>query len=126
MKKQNILFAAGLLFALSACDMKQETSKNQEKDNAKMMEAESKANENDHMITQKLREALMKDPNLSKQAKNIKIVTAEGVILIKGTINNENDKNAVGQKAKTIPGVKNVDNMLEIIEVEEVGKKQEK
>ena len=106
--------------------MKQETSKNQEKDNAKMMEAESKANENDHMITQKLREALMKDPNLSKQAKNIKIVTAEGVILIKGTINNENDKNAVGQKAKTIPGVKNVDNMLEIIEVEEVGKKQEK
>ncbi len=74
-------------------------------------QAESEA---DRAITQKVRQALLEDDSLSTNAKNIKIITINGVITLRGPVNNDREKNEIGKKAKAISGVRNVDNQLEI------------
>ncbi len=75
-------------------------------------------NEVDRGITQKLRQALMDDDSLSINAKNVKIITTNGVVTLRGTVNSEREKNEIGKKAKAVAGVKSVDNQLEIVRSE--------
>ncbi len=70
-------------------------------------------NEKDRMITQKVRQALMEDDSLSTNAKNIKIITVNAVVTLRGTVNNDREKNEIAKKARAINGVKSVDNQLE-------------
>lgn len=52
---------------------------------------------------------------LSTNAKNIKIITINGVVTLRGPVNNGKEKIEIGRKAKEIANVRNVDNQLEII-----------
>lgn len=72
-------------------------------------------NEIDRSITQKIRQSLMDDNNLSTNAKNIKIITVNGVVTLRGVVNNDREKNEIGRKIRSISGVRNVDNQLEIL-----------
>lgn len=69
----------------------------------------------DLQATQLIREALVKENNLSTTAKNVKIITIKGVVTLRGPVNSEAEKAHIEQVAKKIAGVKNVDNHLEII-----------
>jgi hyperosmotically inducible periplasmic protein len=71
-------------------------------------------NEADRTITQNIRKALTSDDSLSTNAKNIKIISNEGVVTLRGPVNSEKEKAAIEAKAKQIAGVKNVDNQLEV------------
>ncbi|WP_228840678.1 BON domain-containing protein [Candidatus Protochlamydia phocaeensis] len=76
---------------------------------------EQSESEADRTITQKIRQALMDDDALSTNAKNVKIMTINGVVTLRGVVNNDKEKNEIGKKAKAVSGVKNVDNQIEIL-----------
>jgi osmotically-inducible protein OsmY len=71
--------------------------------------------EEDRAITQKIRQALMDDNTLGVQAKNIKIITAKGVVTLRGVVKDDQERILIGNKAKSIPNVKRIDNQIEII-----------
>lgn len=71
-------------------------------------------NEMDRTITQKIRQAVMDDNSLSTNAKNIKIITLNGVVTLRGPVSNDREKNEIAKKARAVNGVKSVDNQIEV------------
>jgi len=71
-------------------------------------------NEMDRTITQKIRRALMQDDSLSTNAKNVKVMTSDGTVVLRGAVNSEREKSLIEQKARGVNGVRNVTNQLEV------------
>src|SRR5689334_15333046 len=71
-------------------------------------------NKSDLAITQAIRKAVVADKALSTNAHNVKIITANGVVTLRGPVNSAEEKETIAAKAKQVAGVKNVDNKLEI------------
>jgi hyperosmotically inducible protein len=69
--------------------------------------------EADRTITQKIRQALMADNSLSTNAKNIKIITNDGVVTLRGPVANARENDAILRKINAIRGIERVDNQLE-------------
>ena len=70
--------------------------------------------EADRTITQNIRQAVVADDSLSTNAKNVKIITNDGTVTLRGPVKSEKEKTDIGAKAQQIAGVKKVDNQLEI------------
>lgn len=68
----------------------------------------------DLAITQAIRKAVVADKALSTNAHNVKIITANGVVTLRGPVNSAEEKETIAAKAKKVAGVKSVDNKLEI------------
>jgi osmotically-inducible protein OsmY len=68
----------------------------------------------DMAITQAIRKAVVADKGLSTNARNVKIVTTNGAVTLRGPVKSEAEKNSIAEKAKQTAGVKSVDNQLEI------------
>ena len=71
-------------------------------------------NEADRTITQNIRQAITADDSLSTNAKNVKIITSDGTVTLRGPVKSEKEKTEIEAKAKQVAGVKRVDNQLEI------------
>lgn len=71
-------------------------------------------NEADRTITQKIRQALLADESLTANAKNIKVVTINGVVTLRGPVASAAEKEAIARKLTSISGIQRVDNQLEI------------
>lgn len=71
-------------------------------------------NEMDRTITQKIRQGLMADDSLSTNAKNIKIITINGVVTLRGPISSTKERDAIAKIVNRVQGIKRVDNQLEI------------
>jgi hyperosmotically inducible protein len=70
--------------------------------------------EADRTITQHIRQALTADDSLSSNAKNVKIITNDGTVTLRGPVKSEKEKSDIEAKAKQVAGVKQVDNQLEV------------
>ena len=70
-------------------------------------------NKEDLEITQAIRKSLMKQ-ELSTNAKNIKVITQNGDVTLRGPVNNKAELEKVTQLAKAVPGIKNLNNELEV------------
>jgi hyperosmotically inducible protein len=70
--------------------------------------------EADRTITQNIRQAITADDSLSTNAKNVKIVTSDGTVTLRGPVKSEKEKADIEAKAKQVAGVKRIDNQLEI------------
>jgi len=68
----------------------------------------------DLALTQRIRRSLMKDHSLSMMAKNVKIVSANGDVTLRGPVKTEKEKSKVTAKAQAIAGVDRVDDQLEV------------
>ena len=68
----------------------------------------------DMAITQEVRKAVVADKALSTNAHNVKIITQNGVVTLRGPVKSPEEKDTIAAKAKQVAGVKNVDNQLEI------------
>jgi osmotically-inducible protein OsmY len=66
-------------------------------------------------LTQQIRRAIMADKSLSTNAKNVKIITANGVVTLRGPVNTPQEKATIEAKAQNIAGANNVDNQLEVV-----------
>src|ERR1700692_1789794 len=88
------------------------TKKN--KDQTSPTADQQKANPTDRAITQKIRKAVHDDNSLSTYAHNIKIITQDGKVTLRGPVRSEDEKNNLQAKAETVAGQENVTNRLEI------------
>src|ERR1043166_7406057 len=68
--------------------------------------------EGDRRLTQDIRKAIVADDSLSITAKNVKIITINGVVTLRGPVNTEEERQSILEKAKGIAGVQNVVNQL--------------
>ena len=68
----------------------------------------------DIRITADIRKAVMDDGSLSTNAHNVKIITNNGAVTLRGVVENDAEKSKVEDKAKAVGGVTNVDDQLEI------------
>ena len=57
----------------------------------------------------------MADKSLSTNAKNVKIITANGVVTLRGPVNTPQEKATIEAKVQSIAGANNVDSQLEIV-----------
>lgn len=64
-------------------------------------------------ITQALRKSIM-DQDLSMDAKNIKIITRNGDVILRGPVKSAAEKSRIAELAKAVPGIKTLNNQLEV------------
>ena len=65
-------------------------------------------------MTQQIRKAVVDDSKLSATAKNVKIITQDGVVTLRGPVKNNQEKAEIAAIAQKVDGLKRVDNQLEI------------
>jgi osmotically-inducible protein OsmY len=75
---------------------------------------QQKINSADRETTKKIRAALMDDKDLSTYAHNIKIITRDGMVTLKGPVRSEDERMEIQSKAQQIAGASNVTNKLTI------------
>jgi len=66
-------------------------------------------------ITRKIRSAIVDDKSLSTNAHNVKIVTQNGKVTLKGPVKTDAEKKAVEAKAIAVAGARNVTNDISIV-----------
>lgn len=70
--------------------------------------------DNDTVITRRIQEVIIQDSSLSPSGKAVKIFAENGVVTLSGTVLNEREKDTIEQKINRLPGVKRVENRLEV------------
>ena len=65
---------------------------------------QQKENRSDRDITQQIRQSIMKDKSLSTYAHNVKVVTQDGQVTLKGPVRSEDEKKAIEAKAAEVAG----------------------
>ena len=91
------------------------TKRNSSEQNKNTDTAEKQSNSKDDLaLTQKVRQAVMKDGSLSMNAKNVKIIAQDGKITLKGPVEHQQEKDTIGTEAGKIAGKDKVDNQLEV------------
>jgi hyperosmotically inducible protein len=68
----------------------------------------------DRTVTQEIRKAIVADDSLSTDAKNVKVITVDGVVTLRGPVASDQERNKVAAKVNGIASVKRVDNQLEV------------
>ena len=68
----------------------------------------------DLKITQAIRQALVKDSELSMSAKNVKIITNNGEVTLRGPVKNAQEKAKIDKLAKSAAGGAKVDDQLDV------------
>jgi hyperosmotically inducible protein len=71
-------------------------------------------NSADLKITQAIRQALMKDSELSTTAKNVKIITNNGQVTLRGPVKNAREKAKIDQLAKSAAGGAHINDQLDV------------
>lgn len=71
-------------------------------------------NETDRKITAEIRRAIMATDGMSINAQNVKIITRNGIVTLRGPVNSTAERDAIAAKAKAAAGVTSVVNELEV------------
>lgn len=119
------MMVALTVLTAAACTPKQETSVAPASDDL-MAALPSESSENkqplphqaekeaDRTITQQIRQQVFKEDAMSQDAKNVRIVTVDGVVTLRGPVQTEAERTEIASVAQRTDGVKRVDNQLEI------------
>ena len=75
---------------------------------------QQKMNPADRNTTKQIRSAIFKDKSLSTYAHNIKIITQDGKVTLKGPVRTADDKANIVAKAVAVAGADNVTDQLQI------------
>ena len=68
----------------------------------------------DVSTTAQIRKEVLAGKGMSSNAKNVKIITSEGQVTLRGPVNTAEEKRLIGEIANRIAGKANVDNQLEV------------
>ncbi len=68
----------------------------------------------DMELTQKIRQAIVKRETLSTEAKNVTVITANGMVTLKGQVKSSNERLEIGQIARDTAGDGQVTNQIEV------------
>jgi hyperosmotically inducible periplasmic protein len=130
---RKLFIALACALALGACKQKgdedqgstQTTGANVRSDNTKLNERDrsgatalprdqSNATE-DLDVTARLRKSLVANKGLSMDAKNVKIITRDGNVTLRGVVKDDQEKQTIQDEAQRVQGVKNVENQLDVL-----------
>jgi len=112
--------AACLSMNLQAADddkpVKADNTKVNERDRNKAEPTADQQNQNrsDVELTAKIRQAVVNDKSLSTNAHNIKIITQNGLVTLKGPVKNDAEKSTIEKAAMSVAGDKNVTSQIDI------------
>lgn len=117
-----ILFAAMAASVTFAQDTQEKPSpavdnskiNQRDKNKAEKTADQQKDNQSDRELSRQIRKAIIQDKSLSTYAHNIKIISQNGAITLKGPVRSEDEKQAVEAKAAEVAGAKNINNQLEV------------
>jgi hyperosmotically inducible protein len=70
--------------------------------------------EGDRTITQHIRADVIQADDVSVNGKNVKIITIDGVVTLRGPVASAREKKDIAAIAKRVEGVKRIDNQLEV------------
>jgi hyperosmotically inducible periplasmic protein len=100
---------------LAAGSALENTERNvRDKDGTTLTPDDQKGDKKDVKITTKIRKALVNDKLLSVNAQNIKIITSNRIVTLRGIVENADESTKLEQIAKKTRGVLRVENQLEI------------
>ena len=106
------------LAALAADDEKAKTDNTATNERDRSGETKTSGDQSnsstDLKVTQAIRRALMKDRELSTMAKNIKVVTANGQVTLRGPVKTVQEKAKVDQIARSAAGGAQIDDQLDV------------
>lgn len=85
-----------------------------DRDNTTLTPMDQRNNETDLKVTQQIRQAVMADDSLSFTAKNVKIITQNGKVTLRGPVKTAEERNAIEAAARKVAGVTQVDNQIEV------------
>ena len=75
---------------------------------------QQKMNPADRSMTKQIRSAIVGDKSLSTYAHNVKIITQNGKVTLKGPVRSDDEKSNVEAKATAVAGAGNVENLITI------------
>ena len=117
-------FALFALLAVGTLAMAQDATPAPAPDNTKMNSRDrnpgqatadqQKENRSDRDLTREIRRSIMQDKSLSTYAHNVKIISQNGMVTLKGPVRSEDEKNMVESKASEIAGKDKVTSQLEV------------
>ncbi len=117
------LLIISFLLAVPACDSKDADAKpadntktnERDRDDATKTPLDQSEDSADVDLTAKIRSELMDDDSLSIGAKNIKIITADGLVTLRGPVASEDEKVAIEKIARAAATPTRVDSQLEVV-----------
>jgi hyperosmotically inducible periplasmic protein len=68
----------------------------------------------DRELARKIRKSIVDDNSLSTSAHNVKVIVRDGVVILKGPVQSEDEKKSIGAKAEEIAGADKVKNHLTV------------
>ncbi len=91
-----------------------DNTKNNKGDNQKgaVTADQQKETAADREMAKKVRKSIASDSSLSTYAHNIKVIVHDGMVTLKGPVNTDAEKSAIGAKASDIAGADKVQNEL--------------
>jgi hyperosmotically inducible periplasmic protein len=110
------LFGLGLLLAgsFALASAQDATQQPPAPDNTKMNQGDGSSSkptaygqsnsQSDLKITQQIRQSIMKDKSLSTYAHNVKIITQNGMVTLKGPVRSDDEKQKVEDAATAVAG----------------------
>jgi osmotically-inducible protein OsmY len=75
---------------------------------------QQKSNRSDREITQQIRRSIVSDKSLSTYGHNVKVITQNGAVTLKGPVHSEEEKQAIAAKAAQVAGQDKVTNELTV------------
>ncbi len=125
MKSRTLLIAAALV-ALTPMGMRpthaadqpadaDDTERNvRDRNDATLTPMDQGGSEADRTITQNIRKTIVGNDDMSTNAKNVKIITVDGVVTLRGPVKTAAEKTSIASLAQKTAGVKRVDDQLEV------------
>ena len=75
---------------------------------------QQKMNTTDRALTKQIRQSIMSDKSLSTYAHNIKIISQNGAVTLKGPVKSDDEKKAVLAKATAVAGTDKVTDQVSV------------
>ena len=119
MKKITLSLFCLSLFTLSAVAQDtpdaDNTQKNERDRSGETQTSGDQSNSKDDVnTTAAIRRAVVKDDSLSATAKNVKIITANGLVTLRGPVKNDAEKAKIAELAQSAAGNAKINNQLEV------------
>ncbi len=111
------ILAAGVALQFGWAQQPDNTGVNKEDRSGAAATADSqKENHNDRYLTQQIRKAVMADKSLSTYAHNVKVISQDGAVTLKGPVRSDDERKSIIAKAEQIAGQGRVTDQLSVKE----------
>ena len=108
------LISPGAIFARSQDPQPAPDNTKVNRDQTPPTADQQKMNASDRAITQQIRKAIHQDTSLSTYGHNVKVITQDGKVTLRGPVRSDDEKSNIEAKAVTVAGKDNVTDQLTI------------